>query len=375
MDQPELPSQVRRVLQPGVHAVALGGRTECAASPASRTGPAGTRSRPWCDSGNVSGSPRRRRTPMGGTGGSSRWRRRPDPTPASSAAGRRASVDRERGEDDRDRLEIDEGEVEHFRPSVQRRIEDRPRRGDVVAVESDAARFACLAVQTVAPHHPTGVHPDALAVAFDLGHDAVGASSQTDQARRSGHLAALRVQVLGEDGLRDLLGHAEAVRIAAPGAGEVECTEDLAARMDLRAPLGSAHVEKLLAESQGFEELGERGCTTVARSQCCGPDRSSISRHGTSRRLSSAARSSPVGPAPTTSTGARPVVSSVTLLDAWLLIPPPSPPRTRALRGARLFVVVEPGTQRELEQVIGAVLRNEHVVEQLANLLQEPITR
>ena len=46
-----------------------------------------------------------------------------------------------------------------------------------------------------------------------------------------------------------------------------------------------------------------------------------------------------------------------------------------ALRGARLFVVVEPGAQRELEEVISAVLRDEHVVEQLADLLQEPIAR
>ena len=64
-----------------------------------------------------------------------------------------------------------------------------------------------------------------------------------------------RAQVLGEDGFGDLLGHAEAVRVAAPGAGEVERTEDLAARMDLRTALWSAHVEKLLAEPKGFEEL------------------------------------------------------------------------------------------------------------------------
>src|SRR5271156_2657464 len=49
----------------------------------------------------------------------------------------------------------------------------------------------------------------------------------------------------------------------------------------------------------------ERGCTTVARSQCIGAERASIRWHGTLRRSNSEASSSPVGPAPTTSTDAR----------------------------------------------------------------------
>src|SRR5271155_4589226 len=58
----------------------------------------------------------------------------------------------------------------------------------------------------------------------------------------------------------------------------------------------------------------ERGCTTVARSQCNGPGKASIKWHGTSRRCSSAASSNPVGPAPTTSTDPERSAESVTSL-------------------------------------------------------------
>src|SRR5271155_2030408 len=70
----------------------------------------------------------------------------------------------------------------------------------------------------------------------------------------------------------------------------------------------------------------DRGCTTVARSQCIGAERASIRWHGTPRRCSSEASSRPVGPAPTTSTAARCPGSASTapptrclgiLVDSW----------------------------------------------------------
>jgi hypothetical protein len=73
---------------------------------------------------------------------------------------------------------------------------------------------------------------------------------------------------------------------------------------------------KFPASPSDSKICSDRGCTTVARSQCRGPGRASIKWHRTPRLSSSDASSSPVGPAPTTSTDAG---------------PPATPPRSELL--------------------------------------------
>jgi hypothetical protein len=95
-----------------------------------------------------------------------------------------------------------------FDPALQRSVEDGPRFGDVVALETDAAQVARRAVDAIAAHHVPGFNLVAAAVALDLGQNALGMGFQPDQPRRTVHLAALFVEVVGENGLGDLLGHA-----------------------------------------------------------------------------------------------------------------------------------------------------------------------
>lgn len=108
------------------------------------------------------------------------------------------------------------------------------------------------------PSHPTtqaGLDLVAVAVALDLGQDAVGMGREPDQPRRSVHLAALFVEVVGQDGLGDLLGHAEIEPVATSAVREVERSEHLASGVDLRASLWRPSLEEPFDESQRLEDL------------------------------------------------------------------------------------------------------------------------
>ena len=80
---------------------------------------------------------------------------------------------RERSEDDRKPVEIDNGRFERVGPSLDRRIEDGPRLHDVVALKANATQVAGYTVDAVAAHQPAGFHLVATPVALDLCQDEV----------------------------------------------------------------------------------------------------------------------------------------------------------------------------------------------------------
>ena len=128
---------------------------------------------------------------------------------------------------------------------------------------------------------------------------------QPDQLGRSVDLAALLVEIVGKNGLGDLFGQAEIGPIDASAGREIHRPQQFAVGVDSHRSLSAAGVEESSGETHRLEDLERAGMHHRRAVPMERPDRASIRWHGTPRRSSSAVSSSPVGPAPTTTTAGR----------------------------------------------------------------------
>ena len=78
---------------------------------------------------------------------------------------------------------------------------------------------------------------------------------QPDQSSGSVHLAALFVEIAGEDGLGDFFGYAEIEAVDASAGCEVNRSKLLAAGVNLDDSLSAADVEEFFDQAQRFEDL------------------------------------------------------------------------------------------------------------------------
>src|SRR5271156_4473492 len=109
-----------------------------------------------------------------------------------------------RSQDDRKAFEIDEVRFEGLAPWLHGSIEDGPRPQRVVALKANAGEVAGCTVEAIATHYPAGLDLVAVAVALDVREDVVVRSEgQPDQAGGSMHLAAVLMEIAGEDRLCD----------------------------------------------------------------------------------------------------------------------------------------------------------------------------
>ena len=82
---------------------------------------------------------------------------------------------------------------------------------------------------------------------------------QPDQPGRSDHLAAVLVEIVGENGLGDLLGQAEIKSVDASAGRQIHRPEHLASGVDLDSSLSAPGVEETIDESQRLEDLERAG--------------------------------------------------------------------------------------------------------------------
>ena len=125
-----------------------------------------------------------------------------------------------------------------------------------MARQLDAAELARRAVVAVAADDPLDC--DLLrrrSAVLDAGDDAVRPFLQSDQARRAQHLAALPVQVVGQDRLGHLFRDADVESVAAAAFREVDLAEYFAGGVQPRDLLLGAACEERRHDAERLEDL------------------------------------------------------------------------------------------------------------------------
>ena len=115
-----------------------------------------------------------------------------------------------------------------------------------MALKTYASEVAGCTVEAVAAHDPAGFDLIAIALALDVRKDVVvWSDGHPDQAGGAIYLAAVLLEIAGEDGLRYLLGEADIEAVDAAAISEVDGPETLAAGMDFDHTLPAAGSEEL----------------------------------------------------------------------------------------------------------------------------------
>ena len=105
------------------------------------------------------------------------------------------------------------------------------------------------------------------------------------------------MEVAGEDGFGDFLGHTQVESIDAAAGGEIDSSKKIAAGMDLDDSLSAADVEKLIDQPNRFEYLegagmNHRGAVPV---EGRGPSVNHMTLHAAAMKLRSQEKSSGTG--------------------------------------------------------------------------------
>ena len=255
-DERQLPGEVERILQAAVHPVALERRADVCRVPREQDA---TRSevrrhlRVTVESCRVRDGVEADRRVIAADG-----RCRVDHE--VGVRGARPQVDtpapvRKRGQDHGNLVQVAVDRLVRLRPAGQGDVEYRPRLRDIVARQCDAAQLAGGAMEAVAPDYPVGRDLLRPTVTCDRRGEVALIGPQVDETGRAHDLAALPVEVVGQNLLGHLFRDADVEPVPAAAARQVDLAEHTSPGVEPCYPLLDAGRQERLEEAERLEDL------------------------------------------------------------------------------------------------------------------------